>query len=361
MKKFLLLFLSLGLGFSLVACDDDTTTDAPTTNDTTTDGTDDGGTTTPDTDNGGTTTPDTDNGGTTTPEVEEEDDDDAVVITYTISFDSNGGSQVNTATYNEDVNTVAPNTPTKTYNTFVGWQLNGEDFVWGSPLTGNITLTAVWSWAMVSTEDFSAYTNDLSDAATNFSSSKGCVFTTATVGDRTDASVISYTVGDGAMSNLLKGVNTTNYLHVTFEYYIESEDETSNTATGIKFFADGLTGSANETARLRMQGGSLQWGRLKADYDGAASPSYNWTTLATLNTNEWSKVDIILANESVSGALYANVYMDGVLLNESPLQTDFKPASNVTGLNVYGDSNGTSNFYLDNVKYSTTVEQNENI
>ncbi len=65
---------------------------------------------------------------------------------YTVTFDSNGGTEVDAYT---DVNhgTVksAPTPPTKEGYDFGGWQLNGTAYSWATPVTGNITLVAAWT------------------------------------------------------------------------------------------------------------------------------------------------------------------------------------------------------------------------
>ena len=67
-------------------------------------------------------------------------------ITYTISYNTNGGDDLDesTATYDSPYNL---STPTRTGYTFVKWQKDGEDFVQGDTFTftNNITLTAVWT------------------------------------------------------------------------------------------------------------------------------------------------------------------------------------------------------------------------
>ena len=64
---------------------------------------------------------------------------------YTITFDSNGGSEVAAQKVEENVAATAPEEPTKDGYTFVEW-LNGETaYDWNAPVTGNLTLTAKWT------------------------------------------------------------------------------------------------------------------------------------------------------------------------------------------------------------------------
>ena len=64
---------------------------------------------------------------------------------YTITFDSQGGSEVAAQEVAENVAATAPEAPTKDGYTFVGW-LSGETaYDWTAPVTGNLTLTAKWT------------------------------------------------------------------------------------------------------------------------------------------------------------------------------------------------------------------------
>ena len=64
---------------------------------------------------------------------------------YTITFDSQGGSEVAAQEVAENVAATAPEVPTKDGYTFVEW-LSGETaYDWTAPVTGNLTLTAKWT------------------------------------------------------------------------------------------------------------------------------------------------------------------------------------------------------------------------
>ncbi len=65
---------------------------------------------------------------------------------YIVTFDSNGGSNVESIKvpgfYQQYIN--KPANPTKEGYTFVEWQLNGETFDFSTPITGDVTLVAKW-------------------------------------------------------------------------------------------------------------------------------------------------------------------------------------------------------------------------
>jgi uncharacterized repeat protein (TIGR02543 family) len=66
--------------------------------------------------------------------------------TYTVTFDSQGGSSVDPITGIISGDTVSkPTDPTKDEYSFAGWYNDGTAFDFITPITGNITLTAEWT------------------------------------------------------------------------------------------------------------------------------------------------------------------------------------------------------------------------
>ena len=66
------------------------------------------------------------------------------VITYTVKFNSDGGTPITTQTIIEGNKATKPANPTKQGFTFVEWQLNDATYDFNTPVTGNIELKAVW-------------------------------------------------------------------------------------------------------------------------------------------------------------------------------------------------------------------------
>ncbi len=65
---------------------------------------------------------------------------------YTVSFNSNGGSAVNSQTVNYGFMAIKPSPdPTRTGYIFAQWELNGTAYNFSTPVTHNITLTAKWN------------------------------------------------------------------------------------------------------------------------------------------------------------------------------------------------------------------------
>ena len=66
------------------------------------------------------------------------------VVTYTVSFDPNGGSSVSPQTVEYGGKATIPTTPTRSGYTFVQWTLDGTAYDFDTVLTGDITLVASW-------------------------------------------------------------------------------------------------------------------------------------------------------------------------------------------------------------------------
>lgn len=69
----------------------------------------------------------------------------AAAVTHTVTFNSNGGSAVASQNIEDGGTASEPSAPTKSGYTFVKWQLNSSDYNFSTPVTGNITLDAVWA------------------------------------------------------------------------------------------------------------------------------------------------------------------------------------------------------------------------
>ena len=67
-----------------------------------------------------------------------------VLPSYTVTFDSAGGSAVDAQTVKEGSVATAPEAPTRDKYLFKGWLLNGEVYDFATPVTGDITLAANW-------------------------------------------------------------------------------------------------------------------------------------------------------------------------------------------------------------------------
>lgn len=64
---------------------------------------------------------------------------------YTVTFDSAGGSDVDSQTVKDGSTVQVPDKPSKTGYTFAGWTCNGNAYDFNTPVTSDITLKAVWT------------------------------------------------------------------------------------------------------------------------------------------------------------------------------------------------------------------------
>lgn len=63
---------------------------------------------------------------------------------YTVVFNTNGAASIPPQTVKEGDKATRPADPKLTGYTFTGWQLNGKDYDWNTPITTDIILTATW-------------------------------------------------------------------------------------------------------------------------------------------------------------------------------------------------------------------------
>ena len=73
--------------------------------------------------------------------------------TFTITFNSSGGSQVASQSIFEGEKVSVPTNPTKNGYTFVEWQLNGEKYNFDDEVVNNIELIAIWKKNKVEPEE----------------------------------------------------------------------------------------------------------------------------------------------------------------------------------------------------------------
>ena len=67
------------------------------------------------------------------------------IQTFTVTFNSDGGSSVNKQYVNENETVTNPGSPTKSGYTFAGWYLNGSKYDFNKAVTSDITLKAKWN------------------------------------------------------------------------------------------------------------------------------------------------------------------------------------------------------------------------
>ena len=69
----------------------------------------------------------------------------SLTANYTVTFDTNGGSAVESQTVAYGGQAAAPAAPAKPGYTFAGWERDGKAYDFTAPVTANMTLTARWT------------------------------------------------------------------------------------------------------------------------------------------------------------------------------------------------------------------------
>ncbi len=96
--------------------------------------------------------------------------DDPIIPKYIVSFDTDGGNEIDKAIVEENKLLDKPNDPIKDKYTFLGWYLDDEIFDFNNPITKNITLKAKWRDDSVITLN-RLFENHYYDIETNLESS----------------------------------------------------------------------------------------------------------------------------------------------------------------------------------------------
>lgn len=71
-------------------------------------------------------------------------EDKEEIVTYTVTFNTDGGSKISSKKVTEGNKVSKPSNPTKDGYTFVSWTLDGKEYNFNSKVTSNITLKATW-------------------------------------------------------------------------------------------------------------------------------------------------------------------------------------------------------------------------
>ena len=164
------------------------------------------------------------------------------VVTYTVTFDSNGGSAVEAQTVASGHTATEPTAPTREDYTFTGWTLNDADYDFNTPVTTDITLVAQWAKAtsktvykLVSTvtsgKDYLIVnSNTVGDAAHAVSNSSGNTATDSNL-DTADTEVevktttidgeeITYVETNNSYAVWTAGTNSSSTTFKNGEYYL---------------------------------------------------------------------------------------------------------------------------------------------
>ena len=114
---------------------------------------------------------------------------------YTITFDTDGGSSIDSIVVANNDTLEEPTSPTKEGYTFLYWELDGEEYDFTTKVTSDITLTAVWK------ENKTSSNNDLSNNTTNNQNdTNNNVTTSSKINLNNNISITEYHVSSGTIN-----------------------------------------------------------------------------------------------------------------------------------------------------------------
>lgn len=113
-------------------------------------------------------------------------------IYYTINFDTNGGSNIDSVVVEEGSVIPKPNDPTKEGYTFIEWQLNNEAYDFSSLVYEELILTAFFEENKTTSNNMQNNTNDTSNNITNNNT------TSSKINLNNNISVTEYFVSSGS-------------------------------------------------------------------------------------------------------------------------------------------------------------------
>ena len=114
---------------------------------------------------------------------------------YTITFDTDGGSSIDSIVVANNDILEEPALPTKEGYTFLNWELDGEEYDFTTKVTSDITLTAVWK------ENKTSSNNDSSNNTTNNQNdTNNNVTTSSKINLNNNISITEYHVSSGTIN-----------------------------------------------------------------------------------------------------------------------------------------------------------------
>ena len=114
---------------------------------------------------------------------------------YTITFDTDGGSSIDSIVVANNDTLEEPASPTKEGYTFLYWELDGEEYDFTTKVTSDITLTAIWEENKTSSNNNS--TNNPSNNSSNNSGNN--TNSSSKINLNNNISITEYHVNDGTM------------------------------------------------------------------------------------------------------------------------------------------------------------------
>lgn len=155
---------------------------------------------------------------------------------YTVTFDSNGGSAVDSQDVQYNGKASEPTNPTKDNYTFGGWYLNGNEYDFGAPVTNDITLVANWNpMSYGYTVNYLERLEDGTDMVLKTAETKSAAFNSVIESGKEAVKIDGYNFGRANVPSLTIGENETD--NVINLYYTKRSDLSYT----VNYYWDGTT------------------------------------------------------------------------------------------------------------------------
>ena len=114
---------------------------------------------------------------------------------YTITFDTDGGSSIDSIVVANNDTLEEPALPTKEGYTFLNWELDGEEYDFTTKVTSDITLTAIWKENKTSSNN-----NSSNNTTNNQNDTNNNVTTSSKINLNNNISITEYHVSSGTIN-----------------------------------------------------------------------------------------------------------------------------------------------------------------
>ena len=288
------------------------------------------------------------------------------IVTYTVTFDTYGGNDIAPATVIDGTPAAKPADPTKEGYAFIGWTINGEAYDFNAPVTGGITLTAVWeakstfetvnrvsnfesNWYYYGRTNSALFADAFDmDALTSWTLAKAMIgFPT---GGNNSGIRINTLIDTGSGAHQRGNpLHTWTYFKNTFELPANFDADTIIDASGIHLIDDALVIFINGVEVYRYNTGT------SVSMDTAV----NWGNYAGRNTDEYLRNFTINSDYNNRDTGYASTDSGSPTTRDAAsltnLKNALKPGTNVITCVVGQRDSASSDLFFD-LQMSITTE-----
>ena len=233
----------------------------------------------------------------------------AQAVTYAVTFDTGGGSAVSAQGIVSGQTATLPGAPVKQGYRFQKWQLQGSDYDFSTPVTGDITLTAVWTALpdieYMNTSNVAATLAGtdyypLEPSQTTLDGGTWVVVDDATTfTDRiTVKNSVTLILADGKTLTAQKGISVTAKDNAVLTILAQSGGTGALTVTGVNYDSDACIGGDWASGKYNCGTVSIYGGRI------TTSGNYTGAGIGGANGYRGGTINILGGQVDVSGGSY---------------------------------------------------------